>query len=171
MPGPPVLTGAGGATPSDVVVRDGAPADLGVLLPLVREFYALFGYPYAEERKGPALARLLADATLGRVLLVEAGGAPAGYAVLAWSFSLEFDGRTAFVDELFVAESARGQGLGSLVLRRAEELCRDAGANALHLETEEENEGADRLYARLGFRSYGRRLRTLLLAPIPGPKP
>lgn len=158
-------------TKAPAVVRDAASSDLGALLPLVRSFYALFGYPYSEERKGAALARLLADAALGRVLLVESGGTAVGYVVLAWSFSLEFDGRTAFVDELFVAESARGQGLGSLVLRRAEELCRDAGANALHLETEEENEGADRLYARLGFRSYGRRLRTLLLAPIPGPKP
>lgn len=91
--------------------------------------------------------------------------------MLAWSFSLEYDGRTAFVDELFVAERARGRGLGSHVLRRAAELGRESGANALHLETEEENEGADRLYARCGFRSYGRRLRTLLLAPIPGPKP
>lgn len=157
--------------PGGVVVRDAAPPDLGVLLPLVRSFYAMFGYPYAEERKGPAFARLLADPALGRVLLVEIERAAVGYAVLAWSFSLEFDGRTAFVDELFVAESARGRGIGSVVLRRTAELCREAGVNALHLETEEENEGADRLYARLGFRSYGRRLRTLLLAPIPGPKP
>jgi len=171
MPAAPVLPVAGDAAAGDVVVRDAAPSDLGALLPLVRDFYALFGYPYAEERKSAALARILADTSLGRVLLVEAGGAAAGYAVLAFSYSLEFDGRTAFVDELFVTGAERARGLGTIVLRRAAEICREAGANALHLETEEENEGADRLYARLGFRSYGRRLRTLLLAPIPGPKP
>lgn len=66
---------------------------------------------------------------------------------------------------------ALGAALYGAYANRAAELGREAGANALHLETEEENEGADRLYARLGFRSYGRRLRTLLLAPIPGPKP
>jgi ribosomal protein S18 acetylase RimI-like enzyme len=171
---PHATSNAGDVTPATAaagVVRDATPADLDALLPLVRAFYAQFGYPYSEDRKAPALGRILSDPALGRVLLVEAGGAAVGYAVLAFSFSLEYDGRTAFVDELFVAEAARGLGLGTLVLRRAAELCREAGVNALHLETEEENEGAARLYGRLGFRSYGRRLMTLLLAPIPGPKP
>lgn len=158
-------------TEDPVVIRVATLPDLETLLPLVRDFYTLFGYPYSEDGKSAALAQVFGDATLGRVLLVEAEGTAVGYAVLAWSFSLEYDGRTAFVDELFVAEPARGRGLGSLALRRAAELCRNAGANALHLETEEGNEGADRLYASLGFRSYGRRMRTLLLAPIPGPKP
>ena len=158
-------------TAAACLVRDAALSDLDALLPLVRAFYAQFGYPFSEERKRPALARLLSDPSLGRVLVTEAGGAVAGYAVLAYSFSLEYDGRTAFVDELIVAGPARGLGLGTLVLRRAAELCREAGANALHLETEEENEGAARLYARLGFRPYGRRLMTLLLASVPGPKP
>lgn len=151
-------------------IRDASPSDLAVLLPLVREFYRLFGYPFSEERKAPALARLIADPALGRVLVGSVDGAPLGYAVVAFSYSLEYDGRTAFVDELFVATAVRGLGLGALLVRHAAQTCRGLGVNALHLETEDSNEDAARLYSRLGFRSFGRHLMTLPLSSVPGPK-
>jgi diamine N-acetyltransferase len=152
------------------MIRDASPSDIAVLLPLVREFYLLFGYPFSEERKEIALAQLIADPTLGRVLVGSFDGVPLGYAVVAFSFSLEFDGRTAFVDELFIQPGARGLGLGSRLVRHAAEVCRGLGVNALHLETEDSNADATRLYARLGFRSYGRHLMTLPLSSVPGPK-
>ena len=152
------------------MLRDASPSGIAVLMPLVREFYLLFGYPFAEERKAPALARLIADPSLGRVFVGSFEGVPVGYAVVAFSFSLEFDGRTAFVDELFIQPNARGLGLGSRLVRHAAEVCRGLGVNALHLETEDSNADATRLYARLGFSSYGRHLMTLPLSSVPGPK-
>lgn len=149
---------------------DGSAADVDALLPLVRQFYAHFGYPYSEALKRRALSELLSNPALGRLVLVRVDGAVVGYAVVAFSFSLEYEGRTAFLDELFVEPSARARGLGSAVVGHVAELCRSAGVNALNLETEDSNTGATRLYERLGFRSYGRHLMTKLLASVPGPK-
>lgn len=155
--GPCTLTGA-------------SAADVEALLPLVRTFYDHFGYPWDEGAKRRALTELVADPSLGRLVLASAGGRVVGYAVVAFSFSLEYGGRTAFLDELFVEAAARGAGIGSAAIEHVAELCREAGVNALHLETEEENTGAAALYARLGFRSYGRRLMTRILSGVPGPR-
>lgn len=151
-------------------LRDATASDLDALLPLVRQFYAHFGYPYSEEEKRRALEEIVSTPGLGRVVLVRVEGAVVGYAVVAFSFSLEYDGRTAFVDELFVAPEGRRRGLGATVVRHVAALCRDAGIHALHLETEEDNVVAARLYERLGFRSYGRHLMTKILSTASGPR-
>lgn len=152
-------------------IRVAVPADLDAVFPLSRQFYDHFGYLWSGEAKRAALARLLADPSLGLLFLASVEGALVGYALVAFSFSLEYDGRTAFVDELFVVEGARSLGVGAAVVSRAADECRALGVNALHLETEGSNDRAAALYSRLGFRSYGRGLMSKLLSSARGAKP
>ena len=70
-----------------------------------------------------------------------------GYLVVAFGYSLEFRGRDAFVDELYVAPTHRGRGLGREALRVAEPCCLEAGVRALHLEVRPGNARARGLYA------------------------
>jgi ribosomal protein S18 acetylase RimI-like enzyme len=107
-----------------------------------------------------ALAQLLAVESLGRVWLIECDTEPAGYLVLTFGFSLEFGGRDAFVDELFVREEFRGRGLGRRAIERVERECRERGVGALHLEVERANTAAQELYRRSGFRDHDRYLMT-----------
>jgi diamine N-acetyltransferase len=146
------------------VLRDASPADLEALVPLVRDFCAHFGYPYAEPLKRDALARALAEPSLGRLWLILSGGGDiAGYLFLSFYFSLEYGGRTAFIDEIFVRPEHRVAGLGSAALRSALGAAREMGLTAVHLETERSNDRALALYVRLGFVDYDRRLLTRLL--------
>jgi GNAT superfamily N-acetyltransferase len=64
--------------------------------------------------------------------------------------------RTWLVDLLYVRPAARGQGLGTELLRAAAEHVQAQGAEMLALETLESNAGAKRLYDRLGFRTVER---------------
>jgi ribosomal protein S18 acetylase RimI-like enzyme len=111
-----------------------------------------------------AFRDLLGDPELGRVWLIERGGAPAGYLVVTWGFSLEFHGRDAFIDELYVAPAHRGAGLGRQAVDVAEAACLAYGVGALHLEVENGNERAHALYRRSGFAERGLRLMTKRLA-------
>jgi GNAT superfamily N-acetyltransferase len=79
---------------------------------------------------------------------------------VTFGFSLEFRGRNAFVDELFVREEHRGRGLGAAALAVAEEFCRGLGIAALRLEVERENPRAQELYEREGFRVHPRHILT-----------
>ena len=94
--------------------RSAQPGDLPGVLPLVREFYTHFTFPWDEDRKRALLARFLDDSQLGRLWLIVVDGQIAGYALLPLYFSVEFDGQVALLDELFVSARYRGTGAGAL---------------------------------------------------------
>jgi ribosomal protein S18 acetylase RimI-like enzyme len=146
--------------PTMPVLRPATSADVEPLLGLVEAFHSEDGYPFREEETRINLLRLLGDPQLGRLWVVEDAGALAGYLVLALGFSLEFRGRDAFVDELYLAPSHRGRGLGKQALALAEAACRELGVRALHLEVERDNDEALGLYRKAGFVDHDRYLMT-----------
>jgi GNAT superfamily N-acetyltransferase len=138
-------------------------ADVDAILGLMREYYADDGYPFDASISRRALERLLLDERLGELWVVRDAGELVAYLALTFGYSLEYRGRDAFVDEVVVAASHRGRGLGTLALELAERRCREVGVGALHLEVEESKPEAERLYRRAGFEPRARRLLTRLL--------
>jgi diamine N-acetyltransferase len=142
------------------MLRRALPADAETVFALLRQFYAFSGYALDEPAGRAALQRLLADDSLGRVWLVEDEGQVVGYVVLCFGYSIEFHGRDAFVDEVFLLDTHRGRGLGGRVIEAVVGECRDLGIEALHLEAEHDNAPAIALYRKLGFRDHARYLMT-----------
>jgi ribosomal protein S18 acetylase RimI-like enzyme len=126
--------------------------------------------PLREDAAETALRGLLAAPDRGLVWVIEQAGEAAGYLVLTWGYSLEFHGRDAFIDELYVAPSYRGAGLGRQAVEWAEDACRAHGAGAVHLEVEIDNERAHALYRRRGFAERGLRLMTKRLGVVADPR-
>jgi ribosomal protein S18 acetylase RimI-like enzyme len=135
-------------------------ADVPLLLPWMQDFYAheriAFDLGVAER----SLRELIDNPAFGRVFKLLADGAAVGYAAVALGFSLEFGGRSAFLDELYVRPSSRGLGIGTLALRLLQEACQSLGARSLALEVGLDNAGATSLYRREGFSTIGRQLMT-----------
>jgi len=146
------------ASPRGVSIERARARELGELLPLVEAFQREEGYSTGDAALAEALAALLRDASAGRVLIAREAGAPIGYAALCYGYSIEFRGRDAFVDELYVAPAQRGRGLGRALLRALEAEARASGVRKLHLEVEQQNAGARRLYVAESFRANGREL-------------
>jgi ribosomal protein S18 acetylase RimI-like enzyme len=136
------------------------PADEELVLSLMREFYAIEHLTFSEGPARSALRQILESHLHGAVAVMYAGEEVAGYLVLTFGFSLEFHGRDALMDELYVREAFRGRGAGTLSLAFAEELCRAEGIHALHLEVDRANDGAKRLYHRAGYEDHDRYLLT-----------
>ena len=80
--------------------------------------------------------------------------------VLTVSFSFEYRGYDAFIDELYIAEEHRGQGIGRRTMDFVENVARELGVNAMHLEVSRDNEAALKLYQRTGYGDHGRYLMT-----------
>lgn len=144
-------------------IRPAIADDLPILTEHMRAFNAGEGYPWDEARTRGLLTWFLADPRLGRIWVVEVDGAVVGYVVVALGFSFEFGGRDAFVDELYIAPSHRGRGLGRSAVETAIQGCREMGVATLHLEVEHVKEAAADLYKRLGFVDGGRRLMHLAI--------
>ena len=151
-----------------VRIRRAGPGDVASLVPLVDQLHRHEGL-VTGPRTEAALRGLLTEADLGFVLVAESrteGGSSespgdlAGYAVVGFGYSLEFEGRDAFVDELYVEPRYRGQGVGRQLLGAVEAMCRDVGVRAVHLEVGHDNARALRLYERLGYQAHPRHLMT-----------
>jgi ribosomal protein S18 acetylase RimI-like enzyme len=108
------------------------------------------------------LELLRAEPARGRALVLELDGKAAGYVFLIGYWSNEIGGEICCVDEIYIAQHARGRGHGSGLIRA---LANDQGpwqgAVALALEVNPDNARALALYERLGFagRNRGMRLR------------
>lgn len=144
---------------------------MSLLLELMHALYDEDGTtPLHREAAELALRGLLAAPDRGLVWVIEQRGEPAGYLVLTWGYSLEFHGRDAFIDELYLAPRYRGVGLGRQAVEWAEAVCRAQGAGALHLEVELDNQRAHALYRRSGFAERGLRLMTKRLSAVKEPR-
>jgi GNAT superfamily N-acetyltransferase len=135
-------------------------SDADELVELMREFYAYEHIAFDERAARGALRQILGDGKFGVVHLIRLGAETAGYVVLTFGFSLEFHGRDAFLDELYLRENFRGRGIGRASIEFAAEVCRTEGIAALHLEAERANTRAQTLYRREGFRDHDRYLMT-----------
>jgi GNAT superfamily N-acetyltransferase len=140
--------------------RPATRAGLEVLLAILGELYALDHIPFDEHVTHTALGELLQDPAAGHVWLITDGADPVGYLVVTFGYSLEYGGRDAFIDELFVRESHRRHGIGTRALQVVEAACRERGIRALHLEVERANVTAQQVYRRAGFVDHDRYLLT-----------
>ena len=135
------------------LLRPARPADTELLCALITEFYGVDGHPFDEAVVRGGLAGLLpGDGTgddQGAIWLVEHAGEVIGYAVVTWGYSIESGGQEALLDELYLR--ARGQGIGTRVMREVLAECRRHGARRIFLETERRNTDVRRFYERSGF--------------------
>ena len=143
--------------------REANEGDLDILVGMMRELYEHDGVTFDEDRSRRVSLELLGLPDQGRIWLIELEGEPAGYYVLTYGFSLEYQGRHGFIDELFVRREFRGQGLGGLAVEHASAVCRTLGMKVILLEVAHSNERAHRLYERIGFHEHGRRLMSRMI--------
>lgn len=73
-----------------------------------------------------------------------------GFTLLYPSFSSVFMQRVYILNDLFVSEKARGQGIGEALIEYAKQFAREMGSKWLTLETAIDNP-AQNLYKRLGW--------------------
>jgi len=79
--------------------------------------------------------------------------APAAVAQLRFRFGIWYAALDCTLEDLFVAEAARGAGLGRAMVDAAVERARERDCRRIELDTDEDNAAALALYRAAGFRS------------------
>ncbi|MCG6133681.1 MAG: GNAT family N-acetyltransferase [Nostoc sp. LLA-1] len=134
--------------------------DIDLLIEMMQEFYVHERLKFDEQVARKSLDEILNNDTLGIIHLIYCGEDVVGYVVLTFGYSLEFHGRDAFVDELYLQEKYRRQGLGKQSLQLCERICEQKGIKALHLEVEKTNTIAQSVYRKAGYKDHDRYLLT-----------
>ena len=123
-------------------VRAATPADLPALLALDT------GTPTAAHWSEAAYQQLFAA---GRVTIVIEEDHVQGF-IVGRDLGPEWE-----IENIVIAGSAQGRGLGTRLVRQLLDLARNRGAQAVFLEVRESNRAARALYSKSGFVESGRR--------------
>ena len=134
-----------------------------MLVDLMTDFYRESAFSLQPGAAKAAFEQLLNDPTLGRIWICEQDGEAIGYVVLTLGFSMEYGGRDAFVDNLFIRRGLRGKGMGGQLLDTLIGECTRLNVRALHLEVGRANYKAFAFYRSCGFQDNDRQL--LILKP------
>jgi len=131
-------------------------ADLELLLELMSGYYRddHLGFDFVRQRS--AMLRLLEEPQWGRVWLIRLPDRVVGYVAVCFGFSLELGGNDAYVDEMYVVPEARNRGIGRHALQQLNQPLAELGIRAVHLEVDQHNHAAQRLYSALGYRKRDR---------------
>ncbi|MBL8304961.1 MAG: GNAT family N-acetyltransferase [Ideonella sp.] len=149
---------------TDLVIRPPLPADLAAWLPLWHGYNAFYG------REGPtALDPRITETTWQRffepaepvhALVAERAGALVGLVHFLYHRSTTRIELTCYLQDMFTAPAARGQGVGRALIEAVCGVAREAGVRRVYWQTHQGNAAGRRLYdavaAHHGFIVYSR---------------
>ena len=126
--------------------------DLADLLPLVRAYCDFYDASPSDAELITLARSLIADQEREGVQLIarEPDGTAVGFATVYWSWSTTDAARIGVMNDLFVAESARGQGVADRLIEACRGLCAARGARRLTWQTALDNSRAQAVYDRVG---------------------
>ncbi len=136
----------------NIKIRKFTNNDKNLFFSMVKKFYAppaVLHFPSDEVMMSSFYASLEIP-ELVKGYMFECNGSPAGYAIVSMKFETEVGGMAAWIEELFVEEEFRSQGIGrSFFSFLAEE--EKGKIKRIRLEVGDDNEGAKKLYKNIGF--------------------
>jgi ribosomal protein S18 acetylase RimI-like enzyme len=121
-------------------------ADVARLICAFRDYY---GDSEPDDAAVLATVRRLLESPDTEFLL--AGEPPRGFAQVRFRLSVWTGSEDAWLEDLFVDEEARRDGLGRALTDACVELARERGCGRIQLDTGEDNEAALGLYQSAGF--------------------
>lgn len=124
--------------------------ELRSALPLIGGYQRFYGAEPDDERNGRFFRRFLEPSDDGLLLGGWDGDELVGFACLYWTFSSVNAADIVLLNDLFVAESARGRGVGRALIAATVERARQRGARHVEWLTATDNVTAQRLYDAVG---------------------
>ncbi|WP_374398645.1 GNAT family N-acetyltransferase [Flavobacterium sp.] len=133
-------------------------ADIEVITQMMQNFYAIDNYPMDIEVAKTLFQEFITNEHLGKSWLIYSENEIVGYIILTYIFSFEYGGKIAFLDELFIKETARGKGFGKEAIQFIQGEVPKLSLKLLYLEVEPHNENAQKLYLAHDFEIHNRKL-------------
>jgi ribosomal protein S18 acetylase RimI-like enzyme len=136
-----------------VVIREARSEDVQAVLPLLEQLRKVTALhdPVESRLLEKTLEDMLRRPDTYRNYLAVEDGRIVGLITLVLYKTLLHPGGTGLVNELVVAEDARGRGIGRSLLDAAISAAREQGMDEVEVGTEIDNLGARDFYRRLGF--------------------
>ena len=126
--------------------------DLVELLPLMRAYCDFYRASPTDQALLNLAAALIdnPDSEGAQLIAREPGGGAVGFATIFWTWSTTHACRIGVMNDLFLAERARGRGLAEQLIMACRSECARQGARRLTWQTAPDNLRAQAVYDRIG---------------------
>ena len=139
------------AMPAEIDIAPVATSEFEQMLPLIAAYQRFYEVDEIDEDRNRAFfPRFLAPSEDGMLIGARDGGHLVGYACLYWHFSSTQAKETVLMNDLYVDEAVRGQGVGRALIEASAAVARERGAPYLEWATAPDNLTAQRLYDSTG---------------------
>lgn len=134
-----------------IQIRPANPADVPLILRLVRELAEFEREPDAVEATEPMLqTALFGDRPAAEALIAEIDGVAQGFALFFQNFSTWTGRPGLYLEDLYVTPDARGAGVGTALLRHLAGIALDRGCGRFEWAVLDWNEPAIQFYRTMG---------------------
>ncbi|HET9952869.1 MAG TPA: GNAT family N-acetyltransferase [Polyangiaceae bacterium] len=138
-------------TAETLAIRPARPGDQHAIFDLIRELARFERLEHVVSGSPDALAHdLFGERPSAEALLAESDGVPIGFALFFSTYSTFLTRPGLYLEDLFVLEPYRGQGVGRALLRAVHERARERGAGRLEWSVLDWNERAIAFYRSFG---------------------
>lgn len=137
----------------NLVVRQLAGADESAWRPLFAAYGRFYETEFSDEVLASTWTRLMTPGSGIEGLAAELDGEVVGIAHYRWHPDTFSTGTDWYLDDLYVSEHARGQGVATQIIEHLVELQRSVGPGTLRWITAADNERAQRVYDRIATRT------------------
>ena len=131
---------------SNINIKKADISDLSELHQLILEFATFQKTP---EKVSITLADITSNAEVFKALIVRDGEAAIGFATYYFGFS-SWSGRHLYLDDLYLKEAYRNQGLGHRIMDTLENLAKEQGCKSMRWLVSKWNEPAIAFYKKRG---------------------
>jgi GNAT superfamily N-acetyltransferase len=139
-----------------MAIREATERDVPVVMPLLRGYCDFYDANPSDESLERMAHAVIAAPPEEAFLLVSEDDATrqvVGFAACGWKWSSLRGARIVVLEDLFVAERARGRGHAEALIQRTADIARRHGAPAVTWLTAPDNRRAQAVYDRVGGRS------------------
>ncbi len=133
------------------MIRPATPADVGTILRFVRDLAAFEREPDAVEATEETLTEaLFGPRPAAEAVIAEDATGALGFALFFHNFSTWTGRRGLYLEDLYVTPNARGQGVGTAVLRHLAALALERGCGRFEWSVLDWNADAIAFYRQMG---------------------
>lgn len=132
--------------------------DIDCVTAMIQEFYAIDNYPFDIEIARKLFIEFILNENLGKSYLIYSDSKIVGYCILTFIFSFEYQGKIAFLDDLYINKNSRGKGIGNETIQYLKTEFTKLDLKLVYLEVENHNETAQKLYLANDFVFHNRKI-------------
>jgi GNAT superfamily N-acetyltransferase len=132
-----------------MLFREIKESDRAAWLPLWEGYLEFYKHSLSESQTELTWKRLFDDSVRLHGFVVEKDGEVVGFAHCWFSHTTWQDKADLYLEDLFVAPSARRRGAGELLIQGCADFAKSSGSSRLYWQTQRSNESAQKLYNKV----------------------